>query len=188
MRAPQTAEKATMLTHLFIGITDFDRALAFYGAVLSGLGLEARFCDRSRPWAGWQGRGEARPLLLIGRPFDGKPHDPGNGQMAALLADSRSLVDRMHAIALAHGGRCDGPPRLRPEYHENDHGRIGAALVFLHRERQHFRRLAERPRQRVGAGLRHRAAPLPRQHVRPAHATDANVLPYPALKRDVPRL
>ena len=42
--------------------------------------------------------------------------------MAALLADSRSLVDRAHAIALAHGGHCDGPPGLRPEYHENYYG------------------------------------------------------------------
>ena len=49
MRAPQTAEKATMLTHLFIGITDFDRALVFYDAVLSGLGVQSRFCDRSSP-------------------------------------------------------------------------------------------------------------------------------------------
>jgi catechol 2,3-dioxygenase-like lactoylglutathione lyase family enzyme len=35
---------------------------------------------------------------------------------------SRALVDRAHAIALAHGGRCDGPPGLRPEQHENYHG------------------------------------------------------------------
>ena len=111
-----------MFSHIFIGITDFDRALVFYDAVLSGLGLQARFCDRSRSWAGWQGQGEARPLLLIGRPFDGKAHDPGNGQMVARLARNRALVDRVHAIALAHGGHCDGPPGLRPEYHENYYG------------------------------------------------------------------
>jgi catechol 2,3-dioxygenase-like lactoylglutathione lyase family enzyme len=35
---------------------------------------------------------------------------------------SRALVDRAHTIALAHGGRCDGPPGLRPEQHENYHG------------------------------------------------------------------
>ena len=122
MGDPQIAGKASMFSHIFIGITDFDRALAFYDAVLSGAGLQARFCDRSRPWAGWQGPGEARPLLLIGKPFDGKAHDPGNGQMVALLAHSRALVDRAHAIALAHGGRCDGPPGLRPEYHENYYG------------------------------------------------------------------
>lgn len=122
MGDPRIAGKVIMFSHIFIGITDFDRALAFHGAVLSGLGLQARFCDRSRPWAGWQSAGEARPLLLIGKPFDGKAHDPGNGQMVALLAHSRALVDRTHATALAHGGTCDGPPGLRPEYHENYYG------------------------------------------------------------------
>jgi hypothetical protein len=52
-----------MFSHIFIGVTDFDRALAFYGALVACLGLEARFCDRSRPWAGWHGAGgQTRPL------------------------------------------------------------------------------------------------------------------------------
>ncbi len=32
-------------------------------------------------------------------------------------APDRSAVDAFHAAGLASGGRCDGPPRLRPEYH-----------------------------------------------------------------------
>lgn len=60
-----------------------------------------------------------RPLLLIGTPFDGQPHAPGNGQMTALLASGRAMVDEAHAVALAHGGRCEGPPGLRPGYHEH---------------------------------------------------------------------
>lgn len=112
-----------MFSHIFIGVTDFDRALAFYGALAACLGLEARFCDRSRPWAGWQGAGgQARPLLLIGRPFDERPHDPGNGQMVAFLAADRALVDHAHQLALAHGGTSEGEPGLRPEYHENYYG------------------------------------------------------------------
>ena len=59
-----------MFSHIFIGVTDFDRARAFYSALMSCLGLEERFCDGSRPWAGWQKKGEPRPLLLIGKPFD----------------------------------------------------------------------------------------------------------------------
>ena len=49
MGVPQPTGKAAMFSHIFIGITDFDRALVFYDAVLSGLGVQSRFCDRSRP-------------------------------------------------------------------------------------------------------------------------------------------
>ena len=68
-----------MLSHVFIGVNDFDRAVAFYSPVLERLGLVPRFTEPARPWAGWQTPGVARPLFLIGRPFDGQPAAPGNG-------------------------------------------------------------------------------------------------------------
>ena len=111
-----------MFSHIFLGVADFECALGFYSAVLSGLGLEARFCDRSRPWAGWQSAGEPRPLFLIGRPFDKKPPERGNGQMVAFLASTRALVDSAYETALAHGGTSEGAPGLRPEYHANYYG------------------------------------------------------------------
>ena len=40
-----------MFSHMFLGVAGFERALGFYSPVLSGLRLEARFCDRSRPCA-----------------------------------------------------------------------------------------------------------------------------------------
>ena len=61
-------------------------------------------------------------MLVIGTPFDGTPHGRGNGQMAAFLAFSRSLVDSAYQVALAHGGTSEGAPGLRPEYHENYYG------------------------------------------------------------------
>ena len=111
-----------MFSHIFVGVSDFDRALAFYAPLMNCLGLEARFCERSRPWAGWQKAGENRPLFLIGRPYDKNPHQPGNGQMVAFLAASRALVNQAYQTALAQGGTCEGPPGLRPEYHENYYG------------------------------------------------------------------
>ncbi|WP_462390477.1 VOC family protein [Acidovorax sp. Q11] len=111
-----------MLSHVFIGVNDFDRAMAFYSPVLERLGLVLRFTESDRPWAGWQTPGVARPLFLIGRPFDGQPAMPGNGAMNALLAADRATVDAVHALALQHGGRCEGPPGLRPEYHVNYYG------------------------------------------------------------------
>ena len=111
-----------MFSHVFIGVGDFDRSLAFYTPLMAALELPQRFCDPSRPWAGWQSVPGPRPLFLIGRPFDGMAHAAGNGQMTAFMADSRAMVDAAHAAALAHGGRCEGPPGLRPDYHEHYYG------------------------------------------------------------------
>ena len=111
-----------MFSHIFIGVSDFDRALAFYTPLTAVLGIELRFCDRDRPWAGWQSTPGPRPLLLIGTPYNREPHAPGNGQMVAFLATSRELVDEAYEVALASGGTSEGAPGLRPEYHEHYYG------------------------------------------------------------------
>ncbi|MDA7085735.1 VOC family protein [Pseudomonas sp. SA3-5] len=111
-----------MLSHLCVGISDFDRAFNFYSAIAAELGLRLKFCEASRPWAGWMPANAPRPLLVIGAPFDGQVATPGNGQMLALLAASRDAVARTHAAALANGGSCEGPPGLRPEYHADYYG------------------------------------------------------------------
>jgi lactoylglutathione lyase len=111
-----------VFSHIFVGVSDFDRALAFYGPLMTALGIKPRFCNRDRPWAGWQSEPEPRPLFLIGRPYDGRPHEPGNGQMVAFLAKDRATVDRDYSVALANGGSAEGAPGLRPEYHANYYG------------------------------------------------------------------
>ena len=42
--------------------------------------------------------------------------------MVALLAPTRTAVDACYAKALAGGGRDEGPPGLRPQYHPNYYG------------------------------------------------------------------
>lgn len=111
-----------MFSHVFVGVKDFQRALAFYTPLMAALGLPQRFCEPERPWAGWQSLPGPRPLFLIGAPHDGLAHAPGNGQMTAFLAANRAVVDQVHALALAHGGECAGPPGLRPEYHAHYYG------------------------------------------------------------------
>lgn len=111
-----------MISHVYIGITDFERALHFYSAVMAALDLQLKFSEPAKPWAGWMSRTAARPLLLIGRPINGEPHTLGNGQMTALLAPSRAAVDQAHAIALEHGASCEGAPGLRTHYHPNFYG------------------------------------------------------------------
>ena len=110
-----------MFSHIFVGITDFNRALAFYNPVMAALGIKPRFCDKERPWAGWQSSPDMRPLFLIVKPYDGQ-HECGNGQMVAFLAESRETVDDVYAVAIANGGISEGLPGLRPEYHEHYYG------------------------------------------------------------------
>ena len=111
-----------MFSHIFVGVNDFERALAFYTPLMNVLGIQARFCERERPWAGWQSSPGPRPLFLIGRPHDRQAHVAGNGQMVAFVAESRAVVDRAYATALANGGTSEGAPGLRPEYHSNYYG------------------------------------------------------------------
>lgn len=111
-----------MLSHVYVGTNEFEPAFAFYSAVMGALGARLRFSDPAKPWAAWMPAEGARPLFIIGTPYDGQPAQPGNGQMTALMAASRGAVDRAHASALAHGGHCEGPPGLRPQYHDNYYG------------------------------------------------------------------
>jgi catechol 2,3-dioxygenase-like lactoylglutathione lyase family enzyme len=111
-----------VFSHVFVGVNDFPRALAFYNPLMVALGFKARFCEHGRPWAGWQSDPGPRPLFLIGSPFDGQPHEPGNGQMVAFVAQSRAVVDQAFTVALANGGTSEGAPGLRPEYHEHYYG------------------------------------------------------------------
>lgn len=111
-----------MLSHVHLGVNDFPAAFAFYAPLLQALGLQLKFRDDVRGWAGWTTPDVPRPLLLIGRAFDGRPATPGNGQMLALQAANRALVDRCHALALAQGARCEGAPGLRAHYHPDYYG------------------------------------------------------------------
>ena len=111
-----------MFSHIFVGVSNFDRALEFYRHVMGALGVPERFCEPGRPWAGWQTPGTVRPLLLIGTPYDSHAHQPGNGQMIAFSAADRATVEHVYQVALSNGGTSEGAPGLRPEYHANYYG------------------------------------------------------------------
>ncbi|WP_456255094.1 VOC family protein [Pseudomonas iridis] len=111
-----------MISHVFIGVNDFNRALVFYQGVMEILGLDLKFTDFERPWAGWKHPHTARPLFVVGKPFDSQSATLGNGQMIALLAPNRQIVRNAHALALVLDGTCEGTPGLRPEYHPDFYG------------------------------------------------------------------
>jgi catechol 2,3-dioxygenase-like lactoylglutathione lyase family enzyme len=111
-----------MLSHIHLGVADFGRALAFYAPIMAALGLKQRFADPVKGWAAWNPSTGGRPLFIIGKPYDGAGHDAGNGQMVAFMANTRAVVEQAHALALAHGGKDEGQPGLRPHYHANYYG------------------------------------------------------------------
>ena len=113
---------SALFSHVFVSVTDFDRALEFYSEVMRVLGVEARFCEPEIPWAGWHSEGRSRPYFVICKPYDGGPHHPGNGQMVAFMAKDRATVRAAYDAALRTGGTFEGQPGLRPEYHANYYG------------------------------------------------------------------
>jgi catechol 2,3-dioxygenase-like lactoylglutathione lyase family enzyme len=111
-----------MLSYVYFGTNDLARAIVFYDAILSPLGM-SRCITGDPEWdrtsAGWgiYEDGGARELAFwIGTPFDHQSATVGNGSMVAFSAGSRQQVDAFHAAALEHGGTCDGPPGLRLNY------------------------------------------------------------------------
>jgi len=111
-----------MLSHVVLGVSDFERAFQFYSVIAKDLDLVLKFKDARAENAGWIPSSSDRPLLLIGKPFDGQPHCAGNGQMVGLLAKNRGVVDRTYFTARSMGGVCEGPPGLRSHYHPTFYG------------------------------------------------------------------
>jgi catechol 2,3-dioxygenase-like lactoylglutathione lyase family enzyme len=107
---------ARMFSYVSLGTCDLARAVAFYDAVLAPLGHQRiEGYDPGATSAAW-GLDDPGPHLWVTLPFDGQPAGVGNGTMVSFLAESRAAVDAFHAAALAHGGRDEGPPGLRPQY------------------------------------------------------------------------
>ena len=111
-----------MLSYVYFGTNQLARAVAFYSACLTPLGMKR--CVTGDPeWdrvaAGWgiYEDGGARELgFWIGTPFNEQSASAGNGNMVAFSAPSWHAVNKFHAAALAHGGSCDGAPGLRLHY------------------------------------------------------------------------
>lgn len=99
-----------MIGYVTLGTNDLARGALFYDALAAELGT-ARMMESANYIAwGTPGGGAGIGLTI---PFDGQPATVGNGVMVALEAADQGQVDRLHALALAHGGTCEGPPGPR---------------------------------------------------------------------------
>ena len=102
------------MDHVGVPVSNFERSKRFYTAALSPLGYEL-IMEPSVSAAGFGRWGEPDFWIVQG--------EPGQAFHIAFAADDRATVDAFHEAA---GGRDNGGPGLRPEYHPNYYG----AFVF----------------------------------------------------------
>ncbi|MDP8912016.1 MAG: VOC family protein [Pseudomonadota bacterium] len=101
-----------MIGYVTLGTDDLERARAFYDALLGEIGAK-RLMELEPSGFTLYGTRFGQPGLAVTRPYNGEPASPGNGNMVALVLDSRAQVDALHARALALGGSDEGAPGLR---------------------------------------------------------------------------
>ena len=107
---------STIIDHVGISATDFERSKAFYTAALGALGIKPiwEFAERGEAHVGY---GKERPTFWLG---SGKQHR-GEAHIA-FIAASRAEVESFYIAALANGGRDNGKPGLRAHYHPTYYG------------------------------------------------------------------
>ena len=103
-----------MLDHVTIGVSDIERSRSFYDLALRPLGITRLYADGEAA----SGYGLA-PKAFFWISWRGLPQ---TGAHIAFTAQDRAVVDRFHAEAIAAGGRDNGAPGIRPNYHANYYG------------------------------------------------------------------
>jgi catechol 2,3-dioxygenase-like lactoylglutathione lyase family enzyme len=102
-----------MIDHVSLHVRNYERSKAFYAEALRPLGYELIMeYDGSVAGFGTQGK----PDFWMS---EGGPSAPIH---VAFASPDRATVDAFHAAALAAGATDNGPPGLRPHYHEQYYG------------------------------------------------------------------
>lgn len=100
-----------LISHVSVGANGFERAAAFYDAVLPALGAR-----RMMEHPGALAWGRAYPEFWLHVPIDGAPATVGNGTHIGFIALSKEAVRPFHAAALEAGARNEGAPGPRADY------------------------------------------------------------------------
>ena len=100
-----------MLDHVGLTVSDLARSKAFYADALAPLGYSvlAEFGVAA-------GLGVDRPDFWIAQ------GEPAQGIHVAFATSQRATVDAFHKAGLAAGGKDNGAPGPRPEYHSSYYG------------------------------------------------------------------
>lgn len=99
-----------MIGYVTIGVSDMEKAKAYYTELLADLGASL-VMDMDR--IAFIGTGMGAPMLSICVPFNEGDPEPGNGNMVAITAPSKEKADELYAKAIALGGTSEGEPGQR---------------------------------------------------------------------------
>ena len=98
--------REAFVDHLTLRVRDLQASRRFYRAALEPWGSREVEAD----WGVGYGSPGSEDLAVV----EGEPSGPVH---LAFAAPDRETVDRFHAAALATGGRDNGAPGERPQYH-----------------------------------------------------------------------
>jgi catechol 2,3-dioxygenase-like lactoylglutathione lyase family enzyme len=100
-----------MINHITISVSSLEASKLFYDAALAPLGIKRLFDEEI-----YSGYGVDRPFFWIAEEdWQSKAH-------IAFEARSEDEVRKFHEAAMRAGGKDNGQPGPRPEYHENYYG------------------------------------------------------------------
>jgi len=105
-----------IIDHIGVPVRDYQRSKEFYAKALAPLGITV--IAEYGEWGGLGADGRAQFWFGVGA--------PSAPLHLALVAETRAQVDAFYAEAIAAGGKDNGGPGLRPEYHPDYYG----AFVF----------------------------------------------------------
>jgi catechol 2,3-dioxygenase-like lactoylglutathione lyase family enzyme len=100
------------IDHVNIGVSDIEASKAFYEGALAPLGLTALMAG---PWGVGFGR-DGKPEFWISN------RGPSGPLHVAFASPDRATVDAFHEAAITAGGRDNGAPGLRSDYHPSYYG------------------------------------------------------------------
>jgi catechol 2,3-dioxygenase-like lactoylglutathione lyase family enzyme len=103
--------RAPFIDHVTIRVSDLERSRAFYEGALEPFGVRVQEIDGTNGPELAIGPEGSEDLVLTA----GEPSSPLH---LAFLAMDPETVDAFHAAALEAGGRDNGAPGPRPQYHE----------------------------------------------------------------------
>ena len=100
-----------MIGYVTLGTNDLAKARDYYDALFGSIGAR-RLMEFDEGFTLY-GTGWGQPGVAITPPYDGQPAVAGNGNMIAIVFDTRDKVDAFYGKALELGGSDEGPPGLR---------------------------------------------------------------------------
>jgi len=101
-----------MLDHVSLRVSDYERSKRFFAGALAPLGYKVLMEFQGSA----AGLGADRPDFWIAGGATGGPVH------VAFASPDRPTVDAFYRAAIAAGGRDNGAPGLRPEYHPSYYG------------------------------------------------------------------